>query len=204
MLHSHVCWKFTYRNWQFPASSTFHARRIAMSALIAVSIPYIFPSKILVSLGFPASRIVVLPVDLSTGPSRTGISPVCNKVSNPSYQHINSSNISVSDLLTPVGVKKAGMPAPPALILSAIVPWGHNSIAISPVRYFFSKALLFPRKERINRSTCPDSTSGERPPPFAVPALFDTAVREWRLSFPLRSIAEMIVSAAHFSFEKIL
>lgn len=51
----------------------------------------------------------------------------------------------VQNLRAPVGVKKAGIPAPPARKRSAIVPWGHNSTAISPFRYFFSKTLLFPR-----------------------------------------------------------
>ena len=97
-------------------------------------------------------------------------------------------------LLTPVGVKNAGMPAPAARILSAIVPCGHNSIAMSPPRYFFSKDLLFPRKEIVRRDICPESTSGERPPPPAEPALFDTAVRLLRFSAPLRSIAAIMVS----------
>lgn len=100
----------------------------------------------------------------------------------------------IVNLLIPVGVKKAGIPAPPARILSAIVPWGHSSIAISPERYLLSKALLFPRKEQINLVSWPDSTNGESPPPFAVPALFETAVNEPSPSFPLRSMAAMMVS----------
>lgn len=44
-----------------------------------------------------------------------------------------------------MAVKKAGMPAPALRILSASVPWGHSSMAMSPVRYFFSRTLLLPR-----------------------------------------------------------
>ena len=94
----------------------------------------------------------------------------------------------------PVGVKKAGIPAPAALILSAIVPCGHSSIATSPDRYFFSNALLFPRNDMINRVICPDSTSGDNPPPLAVPPLFETTVRSPRASAPLFCMAAMIVS----------
>ena len=112
--------------------------------------------------------------------------------------HLNQSlvkrNYQDANLLTPVGVKNAGIPAPPARILSAIVPCGHNSIAISPERYFFSRNLLLPRKERINLSIWPDATRGERPPPPAAPALFDTAVRFLREERPRRSMAAMIVS----------
>lgn len=67
-------------------------------------------------------------------------------------------------------------------------------MAISPERYFFSRNLFVPRNERINRSIWPDATRGESPPPPAAPALFDTAVRPPRPSFPLRSIAAIIVS----------
>jgi hypothetical protein len=69
------------------------------------------------------------------------------------------------------------------------VPCGQSSIAISPDKYFFSKNLFVPRKERINRSICPDATRGESPPPPAAPALLETAVRLFRPSFPLRAIA---------------
>lgn len=41
----------------------------------------------------------------------------------------------------------------------------------------------------------PDSIKGESPPPMDVPALLETAVREWRPSFPLRAMAPMRVSA---------
>lgn len=157
--------------------------------------PYVFPSKTRVSLGFPASRTDALPVALSIGPSRTGISPDCKSVSGKILVFNCRRIAKTSHLLTPVGVKKAGMPAPPARILSAIVPWGQSSIAIFPDKYCFSKDLFVPIKERINLSIWPDCTSGESPPPPAAPALFDTAVREWRLSAPLRAMAAMIVSA---------
>ena len=98
------------------------------------------------------------------------------------------------DLLMPVGVKKAGIPAPAALIRSAIVPCGHNSMATSPDRYFFSNVLLLPRYDMINRAICPDSISADNPPPLAVPPLFDTTVRSPRASTPLLCMAAMIVS----------
>ena len=152
----------------------------------------------------PFSRIVDFPVALSTGPRRTGISPDCNKVSANQYYYLSKQNISETSSLIPVGVKKAGMPAPPARILSAIVPCGQSSIAISPLRYFFSRNLFAPRNERINRSICPDATSGERPPPPAAPALLETAVRLLSPSFPLRSIAAMIVSTQRNKYQKIV
>jgi hypothetical protein len=99
-------------------------------------------------------------------------------------------------VLIPVGVKKAGIPAPAALILSAIVPCGQSSIATSPDRYFFSNALLFPRNDMINRVICPDSTSDDNPPPLAVPPLFDTSVRSPRELTPLFRMAAMIVSSS--------
>ena len=116
-------------------------------------------------------------------------------------------------VLTPVGVKKAyqmsiadrlchvtrilrtGMPAPPHLSFSAKVPCGVSSMAISPLRYFFSRALLLPKKLQIALLTWPPVMSGESPPPIAVPALFDTAVSECRLSGPRFAKAPMMVSA---------
>jgi hypothetical protein len=111
-------------------------------------------------------------------------------------EHKKTSQITIiaNYLLTPVGVKKAGIPAPAARILSAIVPCGHNSIAISPERYFFSKDLFAPRNESVKRVICPEFTSGESPPPPAAPALFETAVRLLRELIPLLSIAAIIVS----------
>lgn len=95
---------------------------------------------------------------------------------------------------TPVGVKKAGTPAPAARSLSASVPWGQSSIATFPVKYFCSSALLFPRYDRISRSTWPDLVMTESPPGPEAPALFDTAVSECKDSTPLRCIAPMRVS----------
>jgi hypothetical protein len=94
----------------------------------------------------------------------------------------------------PVGVKKAGIPAPAARIRSAIVPCGHSSIAISPDKYFFSNALLFPRKDIIKRLICPDSTNGDSPPPLAVPPLLETTVNPLSDPAPLFLIAAIMVS----------
>lgn len=65
---------------------------------------------------------------------------------------------------------------------------------ISPVRYFFSRALLFPRNERIRRLTWPALVRTAKPPLPSWPALLETAVSECRLSAPLRLRAPMIVS----------
>lgn len=45
---------------------------------------------------------------------------------------------------TPVFVKKPGMPAPPARMRSARVPWGQNSTSSSPDRYWRSNSLFSP------------------------------------------------------------
>lgn len=44
----------------------------------------------------------------------------------------------------PVGVKNAGIPAPPALSFSARVPCGTNSTSSSPDRYYLSNSLFSP------------------------------------------------------------
>jgi hypothetical protein len=72
--------KDAHRNWQFPDSSTFHALRIATSPHSAVSIMYVFPLKILVSLGLPGSSIEAFWAPSAGGPNRIGISPVCKAV----------------------------------------------------------------------------------------------------------------------------
>lgn len=59
---------------QLPASSTFHARKIATSPGSAVSMIYDLPLKILVSRGLPFSNT-------ASGVNRAGISPVSMKVS---------------------------------------------------------------------------------------------------------------------------
>ncbi|KAI6776593.1 hypothetical protein HG530_000538 [Fusarium avenaceum] len=94
-----------------------------------------------------------------------------------------------------VGVKNAGMPAPAARMRSARVPCGQSSIANSPVRYFFSSTLLFPRYDKTKRSTWPALVSTANPPLPSTPALFDTAVSEFRESRPRRFRAPIRVSA---------
>ena len=44
----------------------------------------------------------------------------------------------------PVGVKKAGIPAPPARILSAKLPWGVSSTSTSPHRNWLSNKGFSP------------------------------------------------------------
>jgi hypothetical protein len=104
-----------------------------------------------------------------------------------------SANELESYILTPVGVKNAGIPAPPARILSAIDPCGQSSIATFPVRYWVSNNLLLPRYDRIIRLICLEARRGERPPRPAAPALFETTVKFFRPS-PRRSMAPIIVS----------
>ena len=60
---------------------------------------------------------------------------------------LQSTGVDVIDIgmvPTPVLVKKAGMPAPPARSFSASVPWGVNSKASSPARYWRSNSLFSP------------------------------------------------------------
>src|SRR3989475_8569281 len=54
---------------------------------------------------------------------------------------------------TPVLVKKAGMPAPPARSFSASVPWGVNSSSSSPARYWRSNSLFSPTYDRSEEHT---------------------------------------------------
>lgn len=87
------------------------------------------------------------------------------------------------------------MPAPAARIRSASVPCGQSSIVMSPERYCFSKALLFPKKLMMSLLTCPDFVINARPPTSSMPALFDTAVKEFSDCGPRFLIACIKVSA---------
>ena len=51
---------------------------------------------------------------------------------------------SATSVPTPVVVKNAGMPAPPARSFSASVPCGVNSSSSSPARYWRSNSLFSP------------------------------------------------------------
>lgn len=158
---------------------------IATSPSIAVSMRNVRPLNSRVSLFRPFSTTAP---DLS---SRTGISPSCKSVSSL----LASLNQLTDNVRAAVGVKNAGMPAPAARMRSANVPWGQSSIANSPVKYFFSNTLLFPRYDRIRRSTWPALVSVAKPPLPSTPALFDTAVSELRESRPLLFSAPIKVSA---------
>lgn len=87
------------------------------------------------------------------------------------------------------------MPLPAARRRSPREPWGQSSMAISPVRYFFSRILLLPRYDRMSRSTCPSLVRMLSPPLPSTPALLDTAVRECSDWGPRRCRAVMRVSA---------
>jgi hypothetical protein len=63
-----------------------------------------------------------------------------------------------------------------------------------PERYFFSRTLLLPIKERVSRLIWFDATRGASPPPVDPPALFEIAVRECKDSDPLLVMAAIIVS----------
>ena len=73
---------------------------------------------------------------------------------------------------TPVAVKNAGIPAPPALILSANVPCGLNSNSISPDKYCFSNNLFSPTYEDIAFLFVLFQEAYPKPCP-SVPALLD-------------------------------
>lgn len=76
----------------------------------------------------------------------------------------------------PAGVKKAGIPAPPARIRSAKVPCGFNSRRISPDKYCRSNSALFPMYEAITweiwcwRSKSPN-------PKLSTPQLLEITVK---------------------------
>src|SRR5690606_1318444 len=77
---------------------------------------------------------------------------------------------------TPVRVKNAGMPAPPARSLSASVPCGVNSSSSSPARYWRSNSLFSPTYEAIILRICRVVSNWPKPKP-STPALLLMQVR---------------------------
>ena len=76
----------------------------------------------------------------------------------------------------PVGVKNAGIPAPPALSFSANVPCGTSSTSSSPLRYYLSNSLFSPTYDAIIRLTCLLRRRMPKPK-SSMPQLFETIVR---------------------------
>src|SRR5262245_26711951 len=76
----------------------------------------------------------------------------------------------------PVGVKKAGMPAPPARMRSASVPCGTNSTSSEPSRNWRSKVSFSPTYDDTIFFTCRVARSRPRPK-SSTPALLETMVR---------------------------
>ena len=94
----------------------------------------------------------------------------------PASSYLHGSPPSATCVPTPVAVKKAGMPDPPARIRSASVPCGVSSTSSSPERYCRANSLFSPTYDdtirRIRRSP-----SSRPSPQSSTPQLFDTASR---------------------------
>ena len=110
--------------------------------------------------------------------SRTPGSPSAGEatITLPSASYRHGRPPSATWVPTPVAVKNAGMPDPPARIRSASVPCGVSSTSSSPERYCRANSLFSPTyDETIRRSRFSDSS---RPSPqSSTPQLFDTASR---------------------------
>src|SRR5690606_16705231 len=77
---------------------------------------------------------------------------------------------------TPVAVKKAGMPAPPARSRSARVPCGVSSTSISPLRYWRPNSLFSPMYDAMTRRMRLLLRSSPSPQP-STPQLLETTSR---------------------------
>ena len=108
------------RKTRLPCRSPFQARTSPKSATMARSSTYSSPSNTCVGLGGLAS---------ATLPS-------------PSYFH--GMPPSATWVPTPVRVKNAAIPEPPARIRSASVPCGVSSTSSSPARYCLANSLFSP------------------------------------------------------------
>ena len=83
---------------------------------------------------------------------------------------------SSTQVFAPVGVQKAGIPAPPALHFSARVPQGVSSTSSSPARYCFVRFSFSPTQLEIIFLICLFSSKSPRPQ-STTPQLFEAIVR---------------------------
>src|SRR5438270_4249037 len=106
------------------------------------------------------------------------------------YERPSNSRISLPSETTvpaPVGVKKAGMPAPPARMRSASVPCGFSSSTTLPLSTICSNSLFSPTYEPMCFLIWPVCKSLPRPK-SSTPALLETVVR---FLTPLRTRASI-------------
>ena len=80
----------------------------------------------------------------------------------------------------PVGVKKAGIPAPPALMRSARVPCGVSSSRISPDKYCRSNSAFSPTYDAITWLIWRCFSKSPKPK-VSTPQLLETTVRSLTL-----------------------
>ncbi len=94
----------------------------------------------------------------------------------PLSSYFHGSPPSATCVPTPVAVKNAGMPDPPARIRSASVPCGVSSTSSSPERYCRANSLFSPTYDEIIRRIRLANSS--RPNPHSsTPQLLETASR---------------------------
>src|SRR4051812_49799209 len=74
---------------------------------------------------------------------------------------------------TPVAVKNAGMPEPPARIRSASVPCGVSSTSSSPARYWRGDPFFFPPPDAPPPPRRPPGGDKPPPPPAAPPVVVE-------------------------------
>src|SRR4051794_35331919 len=120
-----------WRNTRLPCRSPFQARTSPKSATTASSITNsLSPSGVEnVRTSFAGEDTVTL----------------------PSESYLHGSPPSATWVPTPVAVKNAGIPDPPARIRSASVPWGVSSTSSSPCRYCRANSLFSPTYDEIIR-----------------------------------------------------
>src|SRR3954454_4034304 len=143
-----------WRNTRLPCRSPFQARTSPKSATTASSITNsLSPSGVEnVRTSFAGEDTVTL----------------------PSESYLHGSPPSATWVPTPVAVKNAGIPDPPARIRSASVPCGVSSTSSSPERYCRANSLFSPTYDATIRRSRPFSSSSPSPQP-STPALFETA-----------------------------
>src|SRR5699024_5001056 len=90
----------------------------------------------------------------------------------PSGAYFHGIPPSATKVPTPVRVKNAPMPEPPARMRSASVPCGVSSTSSSPDRYWRANSLFSPTYEATMRRSLPASSSMPRPLP-STPALLE-------------------------------